>query len=110
MKHAYETNKKAEYFEDKQELATYLKGLQLQDSQILIKGSRGMSLETLLESFWCLEKIRGMDVTIVTNSNSSEKTIILLKEFNLPIVKGTKKKLKKTKKVVEKEEKTEEKK
>nr|WP_305983056.1 UDP-N-acetylmuramoyl-tripeptide--D-alanyl-D-alanine ligase [Roseivirga thermotolerans] len=51
MKHAYETNKKAEYFEDKQELATYLKGLQLQDSQILIKGSRGMSLETLLESF-----------------------------------------------------------
>tara|TARA_Y100001970_G_scaffold292194_1_gene432416 strand:+ start:5514 stop:6125 length:612 start_codon:yes stop_codon:yes gene_type:complete len=57
-----------------------------------------------------VEKIRGMDVTIVTNSNSSEKTIILLKEFNLPIVKGTKKKLKKTKKVVEKEEKTEEKK
>ena len=38
-----------------------------------------------------VEKIRGMDVTIVTDSNSSESTISLLKEFNFPIVTSNKK-------------------
>ena len=35
-----------------------------------------------------VEKIRGMDITIVTNSNSSENTITLLKEFNFPMIKS----------------------
>ena len=38
-----------------------------------------------------VEKIRGMDITIVTDSNSSESTISLLKEFNFPIVASNKK-------------------
>ena len=38
-----------------------------------------------------VEKIRGLDVTIVTDSNSSNDTITLLKEFNFPMVKNTKK-------------------
>ena len=32
-----------------------------------------------------VETIRGMDITIVTSSNSKENTISLLKEFNFPI-------------------------
>ena len=32
-----------------------------------------------------VDKIRGLDITIVTNSNSKEATMELLKEFNFPI-------------------------
>jgi len=56
-----------------------------------------------------VEKIRGLDVTIVTDSDSPEDTISLLKEFNFPIVKGSKKKGKKIKKIPKEEEKKEEK-
>ena len=42
-----------------------------------------------------VDKIRGMDVTIVTDSNSSESTISLLKEFNFPINTSNKKNVKK---------------
>ena len=49
-----------------------------------------------------------MDVTIVTDSNSSNDTITLLKEFNFPMVKSTKKRAKKIK-IIPKEEKKEEK-
>tara|TARA_Y100000813_G_C24025724_1_gene287289 strand:+ start:102 stop:719 length:618 start_codon:yes stop_codon:yes gene_type:complete len=57
-----------------------------------------------------VETIRGMDITIVTSSNSRENTISLLKEFNFPIVVDNEKKKKKIKKIVDienKEEKTE---
>ena len=57
-----------------------------------------------------VETIRGMDITIVTSSNSKENTISLLKEFNFPIVVDNEKKKKKIKKTVDienKEEKTE---
>ena len=57
-----------------------------------------------------VETIRGMDITIVTSSNSKENTITLLKEFNFPIVVDNEKKKKKIKKIVDienKEEKTE---
>ena len=57
-----------------------------------------------------VETIRGMDITIVTSSNSKENTISLLKEFNFPIVVDNEKKKKKIKKIVNienKEEKTE---
>ena len=54
-----------------------------------------------------VEMIRGLDVTIVTTSQSKESTIFLLKEFNFPIVKSTEKKKKKIKKIIIKEEKTE---
>ena len=56
-----------------------------------------------------VDRIRGLDVTIVTTSQSQEETISLLKEFNFPIVKSTEKKKKKIKKMPEKEEKKEEK-
>ena len=56
-----------------------------------------------------VEKIRGMDVTIVTDSNSSANTITLLKEFNFPMVKSSKKKAKKIKKIPKEEDKKEEK-
>jgi len=56
-----------------------------------------------------VDRIRGLDVTIVTTSQSKEETISLLKEFNFPIVKSTEKKKKKIKKMPEKEEKKEEK-
>ena len=46
-----------------------------------------------------VEKIRGLDITIVTDSNSSENTITLLKEFNFPMVPSVKKK-QKTNKIV----------
>ncbi len=42
-----------------------------------------------------VEKIRGMDITIVTESKSQENTIYLLKEFNFPIIKSNKKRAKK---------------
>ncbi len=42
-----------------------------------------------------VEKIRGMDITIVTNSNSSENTLTLLREFNFPMIQSNKKKSKK---------------
>ena len=57
-----------------------------------------------------VETIRGMDITIVTSSNSKENTISLLKEFNFPIVVDNEKKKKKIKKMVDinnKEEKPE---
>ena len=56
-----------------------------------------------------VDRIRGLDVTIVTTSQSKEETISLLKEFNFPIVKSVEKKKKKIKKVPKKEEKKEEK-
>ena len=56
-----------------------------------------------------VETIRGMDITIVTNSNSKENTVSLLKEFNFPIIKDSQKRKKKIKKVVNeaKEDRTE---
>ena len=56
-----------------------------------------------------VDRIRGLDVTIVTTSQSKEETISLLKEFNFPIVKSVEKKKKKIKKLPKKEEKKEEK-
>ena len=56
-----------------------------------------------------VDRIRGLDVTIVTTSQSKEQTISLLKEFNFPIVKSAEKKAKKIKKIPKKEEKKEEK-
>ena len=56
-----------------------------------------------------VDRIRGLDVTIVTTSHSKEETISLLKEFNFPIVKSTEKKKKKIKKIPKKEEKKEDK-
>ena len=38
-----------------------------------------------------VDKIRGMDVTLVTTSNNKEATMELLKEFNFPLIKLTKK-------------------
>ena len=57
-----------------------------------------------------VDTIKGMDVTIVTTSNSKENTVSLLKEFNFPIVTDTEKRKKKIKKIIKaekKEEKTE---
>ena len=54
-----------------------------------------------------VETIRGMDITIVTSSNSKENTISLLKEFNFPIVVDNEKKKKKFKKIVDIESKEE---
>ena len=51
--------------------------------------------------------IRGMDVTIVTTSNSKDNTIYLLKEFNFPIIKDTEKRKKKIKKIIKTENKEE---
>jgi large subunit ribosomal protein L5 len=33
-----------------------------------------------------VEKIRGLDITVVTSSNSKEGTLELLKEFNFPLI------------------------
>ena len=57
-----------------------------------------------------VDRIRGMDITIVTDSNSPTDTIFLLKEFNFPIVQGPKKKGKKIKTATKEEERKEEKK
>ena len=57
-----------------------------------------------------VDTIRGMDITIVTTCYNKENTILLLKEFNLPIIKDLDKKKKKIKKTInidKKEEKTE---
>ena len=54
--------------------------------------------------------IRGMDITIVTSSNTKDNTISLLKEFNFPIIQDSEKRRKKIKKIIKsenKEEKTE---
>ena len=48
-----------------------------------------------------VERIRGLDVTIVTDSNSTDNTVTLLKEFNFPMVQGPKRKIKKDKKILE---------
>jgi large subunit ribosomal protein L5 len=37
-----------------------------------------------------VDKIRGMDITLVTTSKSKEATLELLKEFNFPLIKTTK--------------------
>ena len=54
-----------------------------------------------------VDTIRGMDVTIVTTSNSKDNTIYLLKEFNFPIIKDTEKRKKKIKKTIKTENKEE---
>ena len=54
-----------------------------------------------------VDTIRGMDVTIVTTSNSKDNTIYLLKEFNFPIIKDTEKRKKKNKKIIKTENKEE---
>ena len=41
-----------------------------------------------------VDSIKGLDVTIVTTSKSKEDTILLLKEFNFPIIKNLEKKAK----------------
>ena len=46
-----------------------------------------------------VDSIKGLDVTIVTTSKSKEDTILLLKEFNFPIIKNFEKKVKKVEKV-----------
>ena len=48
MKYASEEIKNAYYFESKKELELYLKNNKLEDSTILLKGSRGMGLEDLM--------------------------------------------------------------
>ena len=53
-----------------------------------------------------VDSIKGLDVTIVTTSKSKEDTILLLKEFNFPIITNLEKKINKVEKV-EKVEKTE---
>ena len=55
-----------------------------------------------------VDRIRGLDITIVTTSDSKQDTISLLKEFNIPIVKSAEKKSKKIKNIQKKEEKVEE--
>ena len=46
-----------------------------------------------------VDSIKGLDVTIVTTSKSKGDTILLLKEFNFPIIKNFEKKVKKVEKV-----------
>ncbi len=46
-----------------------------------------------------VDSIKGLDVTIVTTSKSKEDTILLLKEFNFPIIENLEKKAKKVEKV-----------
>jgi large subunit ribosomal protein L5 len=46
-----------------------------------------------------VDSIKGLDVTIVTTSKSKGDTILLLKEFNFPIIKNLEKKVKKVEKV-----------
>ena len=46
-----------------------------------------------------VDSIKGLDVTIVTTSKSEEDTIVLLKEFNFPIIKNLEKRAKKVKTV-----------
>ena len=50
MKSAHEANHEALYFEKKADLKDYLEKNKIKESLLLIKGSRGMSLETLVES------------------------------------------------------------
>ena len=45
-----------------------------------------------------VDSIKGLDVTIVTTSKSKKDTILLLKEFNFPIIKNLEKKVKKVEK------------
>ena len=54
-----------------------------------------------------VDTIRGMDITIVTTSNSKDNTIYLLKEFNFPIIKDTEKRKNKIKKIIKTENKEE---
>ena len=56
-----------------------------------------------------VDRIRGLDITIVTTSQSKDNTISLLKEFNFPIVKSPEKKKKKIKKIPINDNKKEEK-
>ena len=45
-----------------------------------------------------VDSIKGLDVTIVTTSKSKKDTILLLKEFNFPIITNLEKKVKKVEK------------
>ena len=54
-----------------------------------------------------VDTIRGMDITIVTTSNSKDNTIYLLKEFNFPIIEDKEKRKKKIKKIIKTENKEE---
>ena len=49
MASAYEANSGAHYFETKDELAQYLAANKKTETSFLVKGSRGMSLETIVE-------------------------------------------------------------
>ncbi len=49
MKYAAHMNPEANYWESKDELVRYLKDKPVAEAQILIKGSRGISLETILD-------------------------------------------------------------
>lgn len=49
MNHAYKAFPEGRYFNDKAKLANYLKSAKLSEHLILIKGSRGMALETILD-------------------------------------------------------------
>ncbi len=51
MKDAAEAYPNAQYFPQKNELETYLKGNPIHESTILLKASRGIALETLVELF-----------------------------------------------------------
>ena len=51
-----------------------------------------------------VDRIRGLDITIVTSGQNKDETISLLKEFNFPIIKSIEKKVKKTKKFPKKDE------
>ena len=46
-----------------------------------------------------VDSIKGLDITIVTTSKSKENTILLLKEFNFPIITNLEKKINKVEKV-----------
>lgn len=50
MHSAYKANKEANYWESKESLAEHLEHSNFENTHFLIKGSRGMSLETLLAS------------------------------------------------------------
>ena len=52
-----------------------------------------------------VDRIRGLDITIVTSGQSKNDTVTLLKEFNFPIFKTTEKKKKKIKTIPTNQEK-----
>ncbi|TXK36810.1 UDP-N-acetylmuramoyl-tripeptide--D-alanyl-D-alanine ligase, partial [Pontibacter qinzhouensis] len=52
MRYAAQASEQFHYFESKQELEQWLQEHPITDSYVLIKGSRGMGLETLLEKYF----------------------------------------------------------